>query len=912
MNIKKTCIDYLNEYKQKCCGCGACNNVCPFSAISMHENDKGFLTPIIDESKCTKCGLCLSVCPIFNVKEESAADNPINNIPLFKYAFSGCKEILQKSSSGGAFTYIANFILKNNGYVVGAAYVDNNFTVGHIIIDSISNLSKLRYSKYVQSNQGECYKKVKKLLLQGKTVLYTGTPCQIAGLKGYLGNKDYMNLYTIDLLCHGVPSPRIFRDYLSYFYEINNIKEICMRRKEEWASCFDVEFKNGDIQSKSMSMSLYISSFLSDLTLRDSCYGCKFAKLPRHADITLGDCWNSKKLKLGAPFDSKSSIVLVNNLKGKELWEKSLNEENSDYHIKDISDINNKLLNKNISAPNQRYSDNVEKFWSNYNNMNFNESYFKTRYGDKAVGLVLYSSNNYGSCATNLALYLAIENMGYTPIILNSLVPMRGISKNYLSKNCRLCPEVFVKDDFYTINKLFNKFVVGSDYSFNITAGTTRKYLEYFLMGFVESNNKKIAYAPSLGLPDFEHDEYTKAIYKHLLSRFDFLSFREDSAVEHCKKYLGLDSKYVMDPVFLVNQGTYKNISMKSKLNIKEKYILAYILDASAEKVELIQKYSNRLGIKSLIILDINNYEKNATFFKSGLLGKLAFEDFIYYYINAEFIITDSFHGTCFSLIFNKKYISLKNRNRKRFDALINFMKVKVNFIPIFNNTLEASRVDVFNQDYNFEVINNILDNCRTECSNMLMKALSEKTSTKYNDSVEMNVDLAKLWKSNFSLQNQLKKLEIEINNPKANKQEVTNNSHLSDKYTFLWTSLRNQIQNQLPSRLIFSGRCTEYLYKIYIEGINPRIHFELFDKNNAFYLGIHCEDKELQKYCESEFESIKKVWKIDASSVESKFKLNKNISLSTAYKTIPIYIRDVWTIIEKFFDDERFSSKNK
>ena len=195
MAIKETCLEYLNSTKGKCCGCGSCFNICPTKAISMVYNSYGFLEPSIDEEKCIHCGICKNACPIFNHVEKRMNNN--TNTPR-RYVFSGSSEVLSKSSSGGAFTYIANKILNDGGYVVGAAY-DDDFSVHHVIVNDNKDLDKLRISKYAQSDQRDCYAQVKKLLNNNKTVLYTGTPCQIAGLKSFLRNKDYSNLFTADL-----------------------------------------------------------------------------------------------------------------------------------------------------------------------------------------------------------------------------------------------------------------------------------------------------------------------------------------------------------------------------------------------------------------------------------------------------------------------------------------------------------------------------------------------------------------------------------------------------------------------------------------------------------------------------------------------------------------------------------------
>lgn len=864
MAIKQNCIDYLKSTDNKCCGCGSCSNACPVKAISMTHDPKGFLVPTINKEKCIDCGICKTVCPIFIHVEKKTNTNQTKPQII---AFTGEKEILSKSSSGGAFSYIASWVLNEGGYVVGAAY-SNDFSVQHIIIDRKEELDKLRISKYAQSDQRDCYTQVKKLLMSGKPVLYTGTPCQIAGLKSFLRNKDYPNLYLVDLLCHGVPPYKLLREYLDEYYGITDISEVCMRKKDGWSSCLDVKMKNGTMYENKGTSSIYMKAFLKDIILRDSCYTCHFASLPRYGDLTIGDCWSARKLKYSEPYKSKSSIVLINNPKGHFIWNESL-KNNSQCSLMDISDTDIKLLNENIRKPNSKYNNLVNVFWEKYKTMNFTESYLTTILGEKPVGLILYGSNNYGSCATNLALYLAIENMGFTPVILDSLVPTRGISKEYLTKNCRTSQHLFKKNEVNLVNKMFPSFVVGSDYSFNITAAYTRNHLEYLLMAFADNTNRKIAYAPSLGLPDFEHDEHTKFLYKHMLERFDFLSFREDSAVEHCKKYLDLNSRTVLDPVFLISKNTYLNVAKKSKLKNISNFILVYILDPTPQKIELVKKYEQLFGLKKLVILDLDKYDKNSNAFNDGVLGKLSFEDFIYYFMNAAFVITDSFHGTCFSLIFNKKYVSLKNRNKKRFDTLINLLKDDINFIPIFDKIDEGFNKSIQTIDYNFVRINKILDNCRNDSNNLLTHALMQSPKTE-NDSTDINVQYIKLWRQIYNF-----KKELTTKERKTQAESIT-----ELKQEELWKKIAIKLKTLIPSYLELSTVYTNSFYRIYLKGINHKIHYEFAVYEGKYYFGIHCEDQTLQAVCKSVFENIQQSWNI--KNPKSLFKLNTPVNLES------------------------------
>ena len=199
--------------KSKCCGCSGCMNICPKNAIIMKEDKNGFKYPIVDKEKCINCGLCEKVCPILNNKKEQQKE-----IKAYACYNKNIEERL-KSSSGGIFILLAKEILKRNGIVFGAAF-DENFNVKHISIDNEKDIEKLMGSKYVQSNMGKVYKEVKEFLENGKYILFSGTPCQIEGLKKFL-KKDYDKLYTQDIICHGVPSPKIWQMYLEYQKKIS-------------------------------------------------------------------------------------------------------------------------------------------------------------------------------------------------------------------------------------------------------------------------------------------------------------------------------------------------------------------------------------------------------------------------------------------------------------------------------------------------------------------------------------------------------------------------------------------------------------------------------------------------------------------------------------------------------------------
>jgi len=291
----------------------ACVNVCTHNAISMQPDDEGFLRPEISQDLCRDCGLCSKICPV-NLKVLKAK-------PLSVYSgWSKDDSIRMASSSGGAFTEIARPILERGGVVFGCA-LDSDLKAVHTYVESMEDLTKLRGSKYVQSYIGDSYRQAKKFLVEGREVLFSGTPCQIAGLKAYL-RKDYNNLWTVDLICHGVPSPLMYEEYKSYIESKYNdkIKDIKFRSKKVSWSYYgmSITFRNNSRSYYGNYFSdPYIRGFLRDYFLRPSCHQCQYTTEKRVSDFTIADWWKYKQLskKDKDCYHKGVSLILVNSEK---------------------------------------------------------------------------------------------------------------------------------------------------------------------------------------------------------------------------------------------------------------------------------------------------------------------------------------------------------------------------------------------------------------------------------------------------------------------------------------------------------------------------------------------------------------------------------------------------------------------
>lgn len=306
--------------KRQCSGCGACAAICPHNAISMLPDSEGFLYPETDAEKCISCGLCTKACPVLFPGEPK--------IPEKVYALRNADaSVLEQSSSGGMFTELADVVLSEGGVVFGAAFEEGFRRVTHVCASSRDELAPIRKSKYLQSDQKNAYRKVREYLRAGKKVLYTGTPCQIAGLRRFL-MKDYGNLYTAELICHGVPSPKVWDRYLSEVARGRKVMSVSFRdNRYSWKNChFSIGFGGSEYFCR-FRESAYIKGFLSDMFTRPSCCDCMSKSYRSGADLTIGDYWGVWKFMPGLSDGKGVSVAVVNTGRGAHLLEKSASDK---------------------------------------------------------------------------------------------------------------------------------------------------------------------------------------------------------------------------------------------------------------------------------------------------------------------------------------------------------------------------------------------------------------------------------------------------------------------------------------------------------------------------------------------------------------------------------------------------------
>lgn len=350
--------------KERCTGCTACFSICPVNAISMKPDSEGFLYPCIDEQKCINCKLCVKTCPVQNEQMKN---------PVLDSYIAINKDISKReeSASGGIFSNLAEWTLLRGGVVFGAAYT-NGLVVKHISIEKLEELPELRMSKYVQSNVTGTFKEVKEYLLNDRWVLYSGTPCEIAGLKAYL-RKDYDRLILMDVVCHGIPSPMLFEDYKKEIEKKyhSNIKRIFFRSKiiGHALSTIAVEFEDGRMLHSTRIIKSFPRLWFAGFISRPSCYNCHYKDLDRVSDFTLFDSFKSAP-KYGFNDDDMGlSNVYVRTQKGWKIWNEIYSNVNSiqtdhDYTSKMDGDM---IFESAIKNPRRK------EFWKKSEKMSYTE-----------------------------------------------------------------------------------------------------------------------------------------------------------------------------------------------------------------------------------------------------------------------------------------------------------------------------------------------------------------------------------------------------------------------------------------------------------------------------------------------------------------------------------------------------------
>lgn len=759
-----------NVPKEKCTGCSACLNLCPVDAISMQPDHEGFLMPVVDESKCVNCGKCVNQCPAIHTEYKNEANPKL-------YAARANDEIRAKSSSGGVFTLLAEEILGRGGCVCGAAF-DENMILSHIIVDNKEDLEKLKGSKYVQSSIGNSYRGVKEVLDSGREMLFTGTPCQVAGLYAYLG-KEYNNLYTMDLVCHGVPSQKIFSQYLDELRGKRNIKNVQFRDKSNgWrADLLTVTYENnskyiGVTPSEpnltgetipELDGDTYEIGFQKNVFLRRSCADCQFCQFPRQGDISVGDFWGINRIDPSLNDKKGTSMVFVNNAHGRDLFSVILPRfmDSREMNVP-FEQITNRIRPHYPQHPHrERFFELMDKGETLKDAVS---DVYKQKYDIGIVGI--YTCPNFGGALTYYALFHTVQDMGYKVLMIERPMGSKegpGGPRIYINdpyRNYEKAKFYSTKEEMHELNDHCDTFLVGSDQLFNNVLYNL--FGKWVTLDWVDDRRKKVAYAASFGHDKIWHPDHIRAEMSFFMQKFDAFSVREESGVEICDKYFGVDATWVLDPVFLCDQKHYEALVAQSTIQYPEHYLGAYILDLSKRKENIVKRVCKHFSLEPQVYSEMLFEELPKNGWTMPILPSTLINDRMKNIANSDFFIADSFHGVCFAILFKKNFIAILNRKRgaSRFYSILSRLGLMDRIVETEQDVIDHPEVL---EPIDYDKVYEKLAVEKDRCIKWLADALAEKGLKSYSDydlwkriAEEQRLKLEVLNKQNAVLQNEV------------------------------------------------------------------------------------------------------------------------------------------------------------
>lgn len=646
----------------------------------------GYLVPSLDAAKCVKCGLCLKTCPVVNVPVTDRLRKPTC------LAVKADDEIRRDSSSGGAFSLLAAEVLSNRGHVCGVV-LDDDFQVRFKIVSSLDDLPALRRSKYVQADTGNVFRDIGNLLTKGELVLFVGTPCQVAGLRRFL-RVGFENLITVDLVCHGAPSQFVFDKYLEDTFGKKNLSDFAFRTKEYGYNCVNAVATKSDGMKcvRNVSFDYYEKVMHRGIALKDVCNDCPFAEVPRQGDLTIGDFWGLVKLRPDLTDPLGTSVVLVNSDRGRAFLERvrSKMKECVSMPFAQVSRLNR--FRRHMRPHPGRAS-----FFAMLPGQTFSKAaeYAASRRFD--IGLVgLWYGRNYGSICTYFALHRVLTEKLHKSVLMVSNPLAESYRINPDSPPYRVANKFYEMSEprplsrLYELNLVCDTFMVGSDQLWNIYL--SRPCRLYYYLDFARPEKKKIAYGTSFGIP-YAGTAEERVVHGEWLKRFDALSVRDRMSVEICADTFGIGKvEQVCDPAFLCTPADYEKMIGNVKIPFTGSYGLVYVLDPNPAFFEAVCNIAKATGRPLVVVLNESPrvLSQNVKIALAGgcellstsgknlapglsLLKKVDVPLWLKLFSAADFVITDSFHGTVFSIIYEKPFLSLENprRGAERFVSLL-------------------------------------------------------------------------------------------------------------------------------------------------------------------------------------------------------------------------------------------------
>ena len=766
-----------NIEKSLCTGCGACYNKCPFNAISMELDNEGFLYPQINNDKCMDCGLCLKTCH---------ANNAINKNAKGKAYLAWVDYVMRLNSySGGMFTALATTVIEKGGAVCGARYSEDFKHVYHAWATNEDELLPLKGIKSIQSDIGQTYREAKEFLDNGRIVLYTGYPCQIAGLYSYL-EKEYSNLYTLDLVCKSQNSIIAYQSFLNEYCGGKELINFEFGSQSPLADEMSTaaHFSDGTVKRSVASDSRWIEG-VNGIINRSACYGCQYACEERVADITLANA--SQIVKNNPKFNDgkKTSALLLNSEKGKELIELAKDKIKvfDQISFEQIKSNNEQLTAPLKSSPYRRF------FFSHLHKGYHNALWYGKgmRFDAGIVGW--WFASNYGSSLTYYALAKILQSTGRQPIFIH--IPKLDNTPwdkdaeqtiNFIQKRFKVAKYRDMQH-IHEVNAFCDSFLVGSDQMWTPLATSLVGYT--FFLDFVDLDKKKIAFSTSFGQDKFEANEEICNTASDFLKRFDAISVREHSGVDVCRDKFGIEAEQIIDPVFLCGEKTYDELIENVKIPLPKKYLLTYILDPTPEKEEATKRIARTEGLEIISVMSMRDYDKNAQNWHIGkIVPKPTTEEFLYYIKKCSYLVTDSHHGACMGIIYKRPYVAITNASRgiTRFETVAKSLGLEDRVLYSPEQAFENKAI---HKPIDYDKVVQKIEIEKKRALAWLEDAFAKKTEVA---SETVNTVKAKMLVLESHLRNTVNDYErrIQANNIKNVSNSVNNNNQLETSFDFI------------------------------------------------------------------------------------------------------------------------------
>mgnify|MGYP005773176205 CR=1 FL=1 len=611
---------------------------------------------------------------------------------------------------------------------------DEHWLVSHKIVSDKAALAALKTSKYLQSDTSRVYSEVRELLNGGKTVLFSGTPCQVAGLYSYLG-RDHDGLLTIDIFCHGVPSPKVWERYLSELSAGGEVTSVNFRDKSHSHGAGDyfntfrwrekeapdgAEKENEKTFSRHHQDNIFMKGFLRNLYLRRSCTICPLAKTPRNSDISLGDFWGYERVDSKRDTSRGISAVLLNTPKGRTFFA-GIEHKLQFLRQTELKDVvnGNPVLKQPCKAHEHR-----TLFMRGFANLGEDSvSALIAKHlqepDEKSVGIMNFSSctsHNFGAVLVGYAMEQVVKKLGYHPGTIN-FVPkaeLFNVTGNnpfelFRRRFMNLTGVVTNKEDLSKqVNDRFNILCIGSD---QIVRACWSHDFAYYL-DWAHGRKTLLSYAASFGISSLDMDQRQKNYAKQCLDKFDVFSVREDSGRDIMKREFGMDVPVVCDPTMLLSPEDYQPIiDAEASVKLPSDYIAYYFLDEKTDRLAELTEYYP--------VIDAYK-DDNGDYRSVG--------DWLNIIKNAKYVITDSFHGSVFSIIYKKQFLVLptSGRGNERIETLMKHLGQSC-----FATNAERITLNMFSKIIDYTRAERLIEMVRADGFSYLKKALATPPSNK-------------------------------------------------------------------------------------------------------------------------------------------------------------------------------------